>query len=227
MTSTRVRRHGHGFDKEYWEQHWQQGRRRRPGLDGREPAEPVPGPGDRRPGAGHGAGRRLRRRRRGDLAGLPRLARHRGRHLVRGTRSRRRARGGERRRGHVEWVEADLSVWEPGTRFDLVTTHYAHPAMPQLEFYDRIAEWVAPGGTLLIVGHLHTHGATDGQPREPRPRRPPARRGPGHRCRPSRRGWASPRGRSSPPTSGTARSPAARAEDATAPRRRRAGPTPR
>jgi hypothetical protein len=31
--------------------------------------------------------------------------------------------------------------------------------MPQLEFYDRTASWVAPGGTLLIVGHLH-HDAT-------------------------------------------------------------------
>ena len=47
--------------------------------------------------------------------------------------------------------------------FDLVTTHYAHPAMPQLAFYDRIAAWVAPGGTLLIVGHLHAdHGAHHG-----------------------------------------------------------------
>ncbi len=54
----------------------------------------------------------------------------------------------------VRWVQADLSGWEPGTQYDLVTTHYAHPAMPQLEFYDRIASWVAPGGTLLIVGHL-------------------------------------------------------------------------
>ncbi|WP_165969325.1 class I SAM-dependent methyltransferase [Actinomadura sp. KC06] len=57
----------------------------------------------------------------------------------------------------VRWVESDLSVWDPGTRFDLVMTHYAHPAMPQLEFYDRIARWVASGGTLLIVGHLDTH----------------------------------------------------------------------
>jgi SAM-dependent methyltransferase len=67
--------------------------------------------------------------------------------------------------GQVEWVRADLSVWDPGTRFDLVTTHYAHPAMPQLEFYDRAASWVAPGGTLLIVGHLHQHGdgESDGQ----------------------------------------------------------------
>lgn len=39
-------------------------------------------------------------------------------------------------------------------------THYAHPAMPQLEFYDRIAGWVAPGGTLLVVGHLLTPDST-------------------------------------------------------------------
>jgi hypothetical protein len=31
--------------------------------------------------------------------------------------------------------------------------------MPQLEFYDRIAAWVVPGGTLLIVGHRHTAGS--------------------------------------------------------------------
>ncbi|MGC5284893.1 class I SAM-dependent methyltransferase [Micromonospora sp. DT231] len=55
----------------------------------------------------------------------------------------------------VRWVEADLARWQPDTRYDLVTTHYAHPAMPQLDFYDRIASWVAPAGTLLIVGHLH------------------------------------------------------------------------
>lgn len=67
----------------------------------------------------------------------------------------------------IEWVQADLSVWEPETKYDLVTTHYAHPAMAQLAFYDRIASWVAPGGTLLIVGHLHhrhgdsnSHGST-------------------------------------------------------------------
>ncbi len=46
--------------------------------------------------------------------------------------------------GHLRWVEADLSIWSPDTRFDLVMTHYAHPAMPQLEFYDRIGAWVAP-----------------------------------------------------------------------------------
>lgn len=56
----------------------------------------------------------------------------------------------------VEWVEADLSIWEPDGTFDLVTTHYAHPSTSQLDFYERISGWVAPGGTLLIVGHLHT-----------------------------------------------------------------------
>ena len=61
----------------------------------------------------------------------------------------------------IQWVEADLSVWEPDTQFDLVTTHYAHPAMPQLGFYERISGWVAPGGTLLIVGHLHTSETPD------------------------------------------------------------------
>ena len=57
----------------------------------------------------------------------------------------------------VAWVEADLAEWEPGRRYDLVTTHYAHPSIPQLEFYERLAGWVAPGGTLFIVGHLHLH----------------------------------------------------------------------
>jgi SAM-dependent methyltransferase len=67
----------------------------------------------------------------------------------------------------VQWVEADLSVWEPGNQFDLVTTHYAHPAMPQLAFYERISGWVAPGGTLLIVGHRHTSETPgDGHPHD-------------------------------------------------------------
>ncbi|HYN68491.1 MAG TPA: class I SAM-dependent methyltransferase [Ornithinibacter sp.] len=67
----------------------------------------------------------------------------------------------------VRWVQADLSSWDPARTYDLVTTHYAHPAMPQLEFYDRLSSWVAPGGSLLVVGHLHTghggHGAPDDQ----------------------------------------------------------------
>lgn len=65
----------------------------------------------------------------------------------------------------VAWVRADLTTWTPGTRFDLVTTHYAHPAMPQLAFYERISEWVAPGGTLLVVGHAHGHHVAEASAR--------------------------------------------------------------
>lgn len=55
------------------------------------------------------------------------------------------------------WIEADLGTWAPETGFDLVSTHFAHPAMPQLDFYRRIAEWVAPGGTLFIASHATGH----------------------------------------------------------------------
>ncbi|WP_188487077.1 class I SAM-dependent methyltransferase [Williamsia phyllosphaerae] len=64
----------------------------------------------------------------------------------------------------IEWIEADASAWEPSQRWDLVMTNYAHPAIPQLDFYLRLAQWVAPGGTILIVGHRsgdHDHGSHD------------------------------------------------------------------
>ena len=39
--------------------------------------------------------------------------------------------------------------------------------MAQLDFYERIAAWVAPGGTLLVVGHRdgedHGHGHNQGR----------------------------------------------------------------
>lgn len=66
--------------------------------------------------------------------------------------------------GSVRWVAADITEWEPATSFDLVTTFYAHPAMPQDAFYARISLWVAPGGTLLIVGHDHNRAHRDGHP---------------------------------------------------------------
>ncbi|MFI5708587.1 class I SAM-dependent methyltransferase [Kribbella sp. NPDC051620] len=58
----------------------------------------------------------------------------------------------------INWLEADLTVWTPTTQYDLVTTNYAHPTIPQLAFYNRLSTWVAPGGTLLLVGHQHGHG---------------------------------------------------------------------
>ncbi len=58
---------------------------------------------------------------------------------------------------HLEWVQADLTTWEPGRTWDLVVTHYAHAETGQLALYKRISSWVAVGGALLIVGHLHSN----------------------------------------------------------------------
>lgn len=70
----------------------------------------------------------------------------------------------------MEWVETDLARWEPDGAWDLVVTSYAHADIGQLAFYRRIAPWVAPGGTLLIIGHLHDqhhqHAPTSGHPED-------------------------------------------------------------
>lgn len=67
----------------------------------------------------------------------------------------------------VTWIEADVTAWVPTQQFDLVTTFYAHPAMPQHDFYGRISKWVAPGGSLLIIGHDHGHHPADHSPDHP------------------------------------------------------------
>lgn len=157
----------HSFDKDYWEQHWEQ-------VGG--PVAPVTEASAANPhvvrevtglapgtalDAGCGTGAEALW-----LAGLgwqvtaadisaAALAQAAARSVS--------APGAER----VTWVEADLTTWEPHRLFDLVVTNYAHPAIPQLAFYDRLATWVAPGGSLLIVGHLHaaagpTHGHSHG-----------------------------------------------------------------
>jgi SAM-dependent methyltransferase len=149
----------HEFDKDYWEQHWQQAHRNRPAaMDGstphpylaRETSSLVPGTAL---DAGCGTG-----------AEAIWLASHGWRVTAADIAPEVLARAAERATNsglseRVQWVEADLTVWEPAMLFDLVTTNYAHPAMPQLAFYERVSAWVAPGGTLLIVGHLHTSGA--------------------------------------------------------------------
>jgi len=57
--------------------------------------------------------------------------------------------------GRIQWVEADLARWEPARSWDLVVTNYAHADIGHAALYERIAGWVAPGGTILIVGHVH------------------------------------------------------------------------
>lgn len=55
----------------------------------------------------------------------------------------------------IDWVQGDLASWlPPEGGFNLVTSHYVHvPASDREEFVCRLAAAVAPGGTLLIVGH--------------------------------------------------------------------------
>jgi SAM-dependent methyltransferase len=142
----------HEFDHDFWEQHWQQR-----GSMGSSPPNPYLARelGDLPPGtaldAGCGAG-----------AEAIWLAAHGWQVTAADISAGALARAADRAAAstaaeRIHFVEADLGVWSPGTRFDLVTTHYAHPAMPQLEFYDRIADWVALGGTLLVVGHTGSH----------------------------------------------------------------------
>jgi SAM-dependent methyltransferase len=64
-----------------------------------------------------------------------------------------RARGlGDR----IEWRHEDLDAWTPpADRFDLVTAHYLHATWSDRPgMFRRLASAVAPGGTLLVVGHL-------------------------------------------------------------------------
>jgi 2-polyprenyl-3-methyl-5-hydroxy-6-metoxy-1,4-benzoquinol methylase len=59
----------------------------------------------------------------------------------------------------VEWQLADLLEWSPGaSRFDLVTLFFIHlPSDERRDVYARAAAAIAPGGTLLIVGHDRTN----------------------------------------------------------------------
>lgn len=61
----------------------------------------------------------------------------------------------------IEWVEGDLGHWTPPPRrFDLVSCLYVHVAGSVGEMVTRLASGVAPGGTLLLVGHLPVDPAT-------------------------------------------------------------------
>jgi SAM-dependent methyltransferase len=55
----------------------------------------------------------------------------------------------------IEWRHADVRSWapDPGS-FDLVSAQYMHlPSTDRRPLFARLAAGVAPGGTLLLVGH--------------------------------------------------------------------------
>jgi SAM-dependent methyltransferase len=64
------------------------------------------------------------------------------------------ARGGEVA-GRIDWRHADLLQWTPPeAAFDLVSAQYMHlPPEPRAALFTQLGAAVAPGGSLLIVGH--------------------------------------------------------------------------
>jgi len=61
----------------------------------------------------------------------------------------------------IAWVEGDLGSWTPPSRrFDLVSCLYVHVAGSVGEMVTRLGSGVAPGGTLLLVGHRPVDPAT-------------------------------------------------------------------
>ena len=70
----------------------------------------------------------------------------------------------------VEWVLADLLAWTPQPRaFDLVCLFFIHlPPAERRVVYERAADGVALGGTLLIVGHERSNlGRGTSGPQDP------------------------------------------------------------
>lgn len=69
----------------------------------------------------------------------------------------------------VEWQQADLAAWEPAASYDLVVVMYLQlPAAARRRALSAAARAVAPGGTLLVVGHALAN-LTDGHggPQDP------------------------------------------------------------
>ncbi len=63
--------------------------------------------------------------------------------------------------GRIDWVEGDLATWTPPRdEYDLVVCLYVHVAGCGWEMVQRMARGVAPGGTLLLVGHRPIDPAT-------------------------------------------------------------------
>lgn len=74
--------------------------------------------------------------------------------------------------GRIEWRHEDLtSSRPPKTSFDLVSAQYLHLAAAERSYvFPRLAAAVAPGRTLLIVGH-HPSDLQTTMPRPPLPER--------------------------------------------------------
>jgi 2-polyprenyl-3-methyl-5-hydroxy-6-metoxy-1,4-benzoquinol methylase len=64
--------------------------------------------------------------------------------------------------GRVDWWQVDARTFSAdGRSYDLVTTHFLHPPDGgMVDVTRRLSEAVAPGGSLLVVGHAPSEGFT-------------------------------------------------------------------
>jgi SAM-dependent methyltransferase len=61
----------------------------------------------------------------------------------------------------IDWIQGDLSTWTPQPEhYDLAVSLYVHVAGYVEAMVQRLARAVAPGGTLLLVGHRPIDPAT-------------------------------------------------------------------
>lgn len=144
------------FDRDFWERRWGQALREHPErIAGRQPnAHLQPETGDLRPGlaldagCGHGS-ETLWLAARGWRVTAVDFSVTALEH-ARSTAQTVGADVAER----IEWTEGDLATWTPSLgRYDLVICLYVHVAGSVGEMVRRLGAGVAPGGTLLLVGH--------------------------------------------------------------------------
>jgi len=65
----------------------------------------------------------------------------------------------------IDWQQGDLATWPvPRGHFDLVLCIFVHIAGSVPDFVRRMAEAVAPNGTLLLVGYRPNDNAPTGSP---------------------------------------------------------------
>jgi SAM-dependent methyltransferase len=68
----------------------------------------------------------------------------------------------QERRVHVDWIVADVTATLPEGPFDLAVVLYLHLREPTFtSLLTRVCGALAPGGTLLVIGH-HVDNLTDG-----------------------------------------------------------------
>ncbi|HKO91136.1 MAG TPA: class I SAM-dependent methyltransferase [Polyangiaceae bacterium] len=144
------------FDQDFWEQLWSKTLREQPDKVARRPpsahlmaeASQLPPGRALDAGCGHGADTLWLAAHGWQVTALDFSAAA----LAHG-RSRAEAAGADVA-ARIDWIEGDLATWAVEPRgYDLVVCLYVHAASSVADLVQRMANGVATGGTLLLVGH--------------------------------------------------------------------------